>query len=380
MGTGAMGTGAMGTRALGTRAIEKGAPGPVPKSCAVLTDSRSLATGWLALGTVGFLNLPVYWWPLECARNLASYLAPCALLLGIFLLYRGSGRSVSPGRWRRAHHIGLGAATSAGALYLLLPAVPFYLPDRAPVAHLYPVQAAPPAAVGFEFTWMVANVHGANKRHADVRQVITDQRPDIVGILECTPDWARALEGLYPYSSVVTRTDDFGLALFSKFPLATEPDPAFFRHAPPALRVQLSLRPDLPVSVFLLHTLPPVGNYALFDNYLVLRRVATELRQLSLSALVMGDVNATPYSPLYEVLVQGGDLTNVFWGRGLPATWPSGLGPLGLTLDHLFYRGPFEVVDARPIALPGSDHRGLLARVRVSGKVIPVSREWAGEE
>jgi endonuclease/exonuclease/phosphatase (EEP) superfamily protein YafD len=78
-------------------------------------------------------------------------------------------------------------------------------------------------------------------------------------------------------------------------------------------------------------------------------------------ALIGGDFNLARSHPLWRgFLTQAG--LRVPPG-GAPATWPSSWGPAGLAIDHLLCRGPWRATAAQAFALPGSDHRGLVAHV-----------------
>jgi endonuclease/exonuclease/phosphatase (EEP) superfamily protein YafD len=76
--------------------------------------------------------------------------------------------------------------------------------------------------------------------------------------------------------------------------------------------------------------------------------------------LVIGDFNLTVGSSTWSRFRKASRLSRPA-GRE-PASWPWLLGPAGLTIDHILVRG----VGADPaisLALPGSDHRGVIARV-----------------
>ena len=76
-------------------------------------------------------------------------------------------------------------------------------------------------------------------------------------------------------------------------------------------------------------------------------------------AVVLGDLNATPWSHGFRDLKQTGRLHSSLDGRGLQATWPSALGRLGVPIDHLLYSTGLTVVARSPGPSFGSGHRSL---------------------
>lgn len=81
--------------------------------------------------------------------------------------------------------------------------------------------------------------------------------------------------------------------------------------------------------------------------------------------LVMGDFNAAPWSrPMARIRAETG-LNAPGWPV---ATWPAGAGGLGLPIDHLLVRDGAVLDPVTPWGAGlGSNHRGLMARVRWPG-------------
>jgi endonuclease/exonuclease/phosphatase (EEP) superfamily protein YafD len=75
--------------------------------------------------------------------------------------------------------------------------------------------------------------------------------------------------------------------------------------------------------------------------------------------VVVGDLNATlEHGPLQAALGVGRPVT-----RRVAATWPSRWRRgLGVTIDHVLVAGPVGVRSVEVLDVPGSDHRGVLAR------------------
>ena len=78
--------------------------------------------------------------------------------------------------------------------------------------------------------------------------------------------------------------------------------------------------------------------------------------------LMIGDLNATPWSRPWARLVEA---TGLRGAPGLVATWPSLLRPVGIPIDHVLGNGGIQVVEAWAGPDVGSDHRPLIAVVRL---------------
>ncbi len=95
-------------------------------------------------------------------------------------------------------------------------------------------------------------------------------------------------------------------------------------------------------------------------------RLALRLSQLGPDAIFLGDLNATPWSPLLRALRQAGDWhpeTDIY------PTWPSwASAPLRLPIDHVLTRGRAELTGLTSGPDVASDHLPLEADVIVHGK------------
>lgn len=90
------------------------------------------------------------------------------------------------------------------------------------------------------------------------------------------------------------------------------------------------------------------------------------LRPLCASAdVIAGDLNATlDHSPLRQVLGAGCVDSGAETGQGLRATWRGGpLGWLRPTIDHVLTGPDHLATESGVVAIPGSDHRAVWARI-----------------
>jgi endonuclease/exonuclease/phosphatase (EEP) superfamily protein YafD len=117
------------------------------------------------------------------------------------------------------------------------------------------------------------------------------------------------------------------------------------------------------VGVVAVHTVAPIRGW-MADWAAELGLLRTWLAEGRGPHIVAGDVNATlDHAPL-RAAVDGARDVAADRGRGLVSTWPTAWPRwFGAQIDHVFTSGGVHPASARVLDLPGSDHRGLLARV-----------------
>jgi len=84
-------------------------------------------------------------------------------------------------------------------------------------------------------------------------------------------------------------------------------------------------------------------------------------------AIVVGDLNVTPWSPAFDVFTVLG-LRDAGLGQGWQPTWPTGLGVAGIPIDHVLLSPRLEVRDYRRLKAMNSDHRPLAVELRLHAK------------
>lgn len=195
--------------------------------------------------------------------------------------------------------------------------------------------------------------------------LLSAQSPDVVFLQEFTPAAAAALERpllaqRYPHRLQAPQSDPFGLAVLSRYPLGQTQV-----LQPPnggetlALRAVLTLPGGRSVRLGALHPMPPLNAAYRQARDDALKATATDLTQDGALALMVGDLNTTPWAQsLWDVEHA------MRSALGATATWPNWGGWLNLLpLDHVMASQGWTVLESGRGPDLGSDHRPLWVRL-----------------
>lgn len=208
------------------------------------------------------------------------------------------------------------------------------------------------------------NVHTSNRSFKKVIDFVRTTNADIVLLLEIDQAWARHLAPLgaeHPHSLIEAREDNFGIAFFSKIYAAR-------------LKVEMVGEADVPTILADIkagghsfrfvgtHPLPPSGgeNSAWRDNQL--RELQILASKSDSPVLIVGDLNATPWSAGMRVLSRDGTLRLPAPSMTWQPTWMVGT-PLAIPIDHALASGPLVLLQREVGPDVGSDHRPIIVEV-----------------
>ena len=291
-----------------------------------------VAAGLMCAGSLaGFFGK--LWWLLELAAHFRLH---WALGLGIFTLIWLACR-----RWRTAVICGGFAALNA-ALVLAL---------------FWPVEKSSFHS-GSHLRLVSLNVLTSNTRADLVLDFLQSADADVILLMEVNDRWLTDLSALktnYPYQLNEAREDNFGIALLSRLPLANSRVLQLGEAEIPSLTAEVELDGQ---KIFLLgtHPLPPGSAENSRQRNEQLRKIAESVRGQSLPAIVIGDLNCTPWSPYFSELLAAGGLKNTSQGLGIFNSWPATLALAGIPIDHCLVTPTIRVTTKDTGPPVGSDH------------------------
>jgi endonuclease/exonuclease/phosphatase (EEP) superfamily protein YafD len=246
------------------------------------------------------------------------------------------------------------AVTGACAALLLALLAPRAIPDRAPAG-----------APGVRVRVLAANVAGNDLAAERMIAAVRRWDVDVFSVVELPPQvviaYGRAgADALFPSRALQPRPGFKGTGLYSRLPLGSAPSPRGTRFAFAAAELRAS--GAAPVGLVSVHVPAPTNRGAT-------AQWRDDMRALPASGtgpprVLAGDFNATlDHAELRRLLDRGYRDAAEQAGVGLRPTWPAGksLVPTLVTIDHVLADHRIRVVSARSVAIPGSDHRGVLA-------------------
>ncbi len=220
---------------------------------------------------------------------------------------------------------------------------------------------------------LLCNVLWSNKNYAALVDLVRAEQPDVFVLQEVGKEMLGSLKLLdseYPFQRTVWEHDG-RIVCFSRGEL--EDFDSSIASGDPHQRIVTKLKLNgRSVSLITIHPPPPVSNKDLEERNRQMAEAASIARQLPPPTIIIGDFNASLWTPYFAELVKESGLTDARQGFGVLPTWPNFLPtlkkPLGLNLfplakipiDHCLISPDIKVVNCRTGRDVGSDHMPLI--------------------
>ncbi len=320
----------------------------VNRQASAVTSTFRTVFGLMLL-TVGFFAtlatllgfLGSFWWAFDALANFRAQYA--LVLLLIAALY------------------GLVLSRGAGVVFFAIGLVNVWL-----VLPLY--LGSPADADGTdELSMASVNVSAGNEDRSRLLAWVEEVGPDLVFLLESTEEWEEAIARApaeFGYSIVAGVPDNrrFGITVITRTPVAEVEVLRLGELRDPVVRLETTLD-GRPVVVYVVHPRPATSQGGSEARDSLLSEVAAAAADEVDAVVVMGDLNATPWSHAFRSLAREADLVNSLVGFGLQPTWPD--LPLGLTIpiDHMLHSEDLTTKERSIGPSLGSDHKPLLVTI-----------------
>ena len=206
-------------------------------------------------------------------------------------------------------------------------------------------------------TAMLYNVNTQTGSPAAVAELIEEIDPDLLVLEEVDSRWIEEISETtrrYPHQILEPRADNFGIGLWSKFPV-TDSEVVFLGSAEVPTILATVATNQGEIQVVGTHPLPPIGsrNSKMRDEQLAL---LPETLSDTVPVLLLGDLNTTPWGHSFRALLRESGLRNSMNGFGVQTTWPTGNWFLRIPLDHVLHSPEIQIDDRRVGSDGGSDH------------------------
>jgi endonuclease/exonuclease/phosphatase (EEP) superfamily protein YafD len=214
----------------------------------------------------------------------------------------------------------------------------------------------PPAPSEKPARAMLMNILASNGNTQRVLSEIKRVNPDVLLLEEVTPKWAEELASLdYPYRVADVSDDCFGIMLLSRYPLSNTNVVFIGTAGVPTVTATVHL-PQGDIAVIGTHPLPPAGAAYSKQRNSQLAALPELIEKQTKPVLLIGDLNASPWSAHFTKLLKDSGLKNSMQGFGFQPSWPVNNSLLRIPIDHVLH-DPKIVIHNRAIGQSvGSDH------------------------
>jgi endonuclease/exonuclease/phosphatase (EEP) superfamily protein YafD len=224
---------------------------------------------------------------------------------------------------------------------------------------------------------LVSNINTQNRNYEGVVAFTRQANPDLAVFMEVDAAWIeqlRSLQDELPYASGQGNSDNFGLVVYSRWPLDQTRVELFGSDRNISVVGQVTIAGQ-PVHFAATHPYPPVRPSIFQARNQQLDRVGQYVQALPSPKLLLGDLNVTMWSPYYRRLTRQAGVVNARRGLGIHPTWPTPgtyrrlpklVTPLlTIPIDHCLISRDITVSNLYVGPNIGSDHLPLVADLHI---------------
>ncbi len=222
-----------------------------------------------------------------------------------------------------------------------------------------------------QITVATFNVYTGNKREKEVIDYVLKNNIDIILFLEINNRWNESLKAIketFPYAVTRPREDNFGIVLYSKYPIIKEDiiNLTDTLQGVPTIYAKVKLN-NGDINVIGTHPLPPISKEYEYLRNEQLTKLAEFLKDKQKSSILMGDFNATPWS--YYMLKFLDESNYQDSNPGIfRATWNKYHPLFAIPLDYIMTSKDIRIISHFIGNNIGSDHSLVKAKVSIPYK------------
>lgn len=213
------------------------------------------------------------------------------------------------------------------------------------------------------------NVLWSNKAYQKAIALVDQEQPDIAVFQEAVADWRNALTALesnYPYHFSAPKLE---IEVYSQLPL-NNPQIKLYGTYRGLVVADLKVG-DRPVKFVATHAYPQLyfghAGWQIRNQHLEIG-IGEYIKNLAQSAIVIGDLNVSMWSPFYHSMIEASGLYNTRQGLGILPTH-SIVAPqfaaLSAPIDHCLVSPDIKVKNFKLGSAIGSDHLPIVAELLI---------------
>jgi endonuclease/exonuclease/phosphatase (EEP) superfamily protein YafD len=207
---------------------------------------------------------------------------------------------------------------------------------------------------------MLSNVLTSNERYNDFLKYVAEEDPSVLVLMEINDTWQKQLEPVrkrLPYFLEIPDSDNFGIALYSKFPLSNALGQywAEERYAPASITANITVD-GKPLTLIATHPLPPLKPDYFNQRNAHMVEMADFVTKQKNPAIVLGDLNMSLWSPNFRRFLKSTQMRSNRQGFGIQPSWPVDIPLLRIPIDHCLVSSRIAVKTSHIGKDIGSDH------------------------
>ncbi|GAB2943644.1 endonuclease/exonuclease/phosphatase family protein [Hafnia psychrotolerans] len=241
-----------------------------------------------------------------------------------------------------------------------------------PYTPLYPVQVKKTVPNGHPRLKIInCNVLMTNRQSADLLNIVKENCPDILVLLETDQWWEDQMAPLdadYPHSLRCPLDNLYGMHVYSRLPIFDGKIQYLVADGIPSMHFRVELESGDQVILHCLHPMPPSptedDESTNRDGELV--AVGHTAARASYPTIVTGDLNDVAWSRTTRLFMKVSGLLDPRRGRGMFNTFHASLSFLRWPLDHVFHSKEFTLIDMQRLPPMGSDHFPIMVELALT--------------
>lgn len=218
------------------------------------------------------------------------------------------------------------------------------------------------------FKIISANIYSQNNEYKSLEEYLKKEKADVIILDELTPNWQKNIDFIrkeYPYYKEESRTNNFGIGMYSKIPLDTVITKNYIDEEHPSLIGKLKVN-GKEVVILATHPVPPLPNQVRFEKrnkqYKLMKEEIDQMKEENI--ILIGDLNSTVYSPNFK-LVQSDKLKDARTGFGFQNSWSTFVPIFRTNIDQCWVSKPIKVTNFYRGEDIKSDHFPIIAELRI---------------
>ena len=216
---------------------------------------------------------------------------------------------------------------------------------------------------------MTANVKLSNRDFGRLAELVRENDPDVLMLIEVDQDWLEALPGVrsaFSHHVDVPMDNGYGMALWSRLPLSDVGVDETLVNKVPTIGAKVTLGSGDMVLLHVVHPEPPMPNHTTDGRDGEIGKVAEMVSNEDLPVIVSGDLNDVAWSMTTRRFQRVSGLLDPRIGRGFYNTFHAAFPVMRWPLDHLFHDARFRLIEVERLRPFGSDHFAMVFKLALS--------------